>query len=120
MKRTTAKLLHDALSAGREIEQFAAQTTREQFLIDRSLQLVFERLFEIVGMALSKAIQSEPDIQLEIPDAHKIISTRNRIAHEYADVSYPLLWFTATMKVPGMCDTIERILPDIPMDADFD
>ena len=55
MNRETAKRLHDALSAGREIQQYVASNTRDQFLEDRSLELVFERLFEIVGEAISRA-----------------------------------------------------------------
>jgi uncharacterized protein with HEPN domain len=118
LKQRTAKLLHDALSAGREIEQFAAGTTRKQFLDDRSLHLIFERLFEIVGEALSQAIKEEPAVRSQIPDVTKIIGARNRIAHEYADVNYPLLWFTATRRVPGMCETLERLLADVPVDPD--
>jgi uncharacterized protein with HEPN domain len=106
LNQRTATLLHDALSAGLEIQQYAASTNRELFLDDRSLHLIFERLFEIIGIALSKAVQLEPDLRTQIPDVRKIIDTRNRIAHEYADVNYPLMWFTATRKVPAMCGRI--------------
>jgi uncharacterized protein with HEPN domain len=116
MEQTTAKLLHDALAAGRELQDYAASTTRERFLEDRSFHLIFERLFEIVGIALSKALQSEPRLQSEIPDVRKIVDMRNRIAHEYADVNYPLMWFTVTRKVPGMCETLERLLAEVPPD----
>lgn len=77
MNQRTAKLLHDALSAGREIEQYAASTTRDQFLKDRSLHLIFERLFEIVGEALSQAIKEEPTIRNQIPDVMKIIGAQS-------------------------------------------
>jgi uncharacterized protein with HEPN domain len=118
LNQRTATLLHDALSAGEEVQQYVASTTRERFLEDRSLHLIFERLFEIIGIALSKAIQSEPDIKTQIPDARKIIDTRNRIAHEYADVNYPLMWFTATRKAPEMCETIKRLLENVPPDEE--
>lgn len=116
MNQRTAKLLHDALSAGREIQQYAAATTREEFLNDRSLQLIFERLFEIVGEALSQAIKEDPTVHSQVPDVMKIIGARNRIAHEYAEVSHPLLWFTATQKIPEMCETLELLLADVPVD----
>ncbi|MCA9858353.1 MAG: DUF86 domain-containing protein [Thermomicrobiales bacterium] len=118
MNQQTAKLLHDANSAGQEVQQYAASTTRERFLEDRSLHLIFERLFEIIGIALTKAIQSAPDLQTQIPEVRKIIDTRNRIAHEYAEVNYPLMWFMATQKVPEMCETIERLLEDVPVEED--
>lgn len=118
MNQRTATLLHDALSAGEEVQQYAASTTRDQFLEDRSLHLIFERLFEIIGIALSKAVQMDPDLRTQIPDVRKIIDTRNRIAHEYADVNYPLMWFTATRKIPAMCETIDGLLKDVPVDEE--
>lgn len=87
MKRETAKRLHDALSAGREIQQYAASTTREQFLESRSLQLIFERLFEIIGEATYKAEAADPSLRDKLPDVGDIIGMRNRIAHGYSDVS---------------------------------
>lgn len=116
MNQRTATLPHDALSAGREIQQYADSITREQFLDDRSLQLIFERLFEIVGIALSKAVQRAPDLRTQIPDVRKIVDMRNRIAHEYAEINYPLVRFTVTQKVPPMCETIEALLKHVPVD----
>ena len=46
----------------------------------------------------------------KLPDVGDIIGMRNRIAHGYSDVSYPVLWDTAVDKVPGMCANIERFL----------
>ena len=53
-----------------------------------------------------------------IDEVRKIIDTRNRIAYEYADVNYPLMWFTANRKIPEMCATIKRLLADVPVDGD--
>ena len=72
MNRETAKRLHDALSAAQEIQRYAASTTREQFLEDRSLELIFERLFEIVGEAISKAEDEYPELRARIPDVGDI------------------------------------------------
>jgi uncharacterized protein with HEPN domain len=116
LNREIAKRLHDALSAGREIQEYAASTTREQFLEDRTLQLIFERLFEIVGEATFKAEAADPSLRDKLPDVGDIIGMRNRIAHGYSEVSYPVLWDTAVDKVPGMCANIERLLEDEPIE----
>ncbi len=116
MKHETAKRLHDALSAGREIEQYAASTTREQFLESRSLELIFERLFEIVGEAFSKAEDEDPMLQERIPEIRDIVGMRNRIAHGYDEIDNELIWSTATEKVPELCDRLEHILQDSPVE----
>lgn len=115
MNRETAKRLHDALSAGQEIQQYVASTTREHFLEDRSLELIFERLFEIVGEAMSQAEDEYPSLRDKIPEVGNIIGMRNRIAHGYDDVDKELIWSTATDKVPGLCDTLAQLLEDEPI-----
>ena len=116
MNRETAKRLHDALSAGREIQQYAANTTREQFLEDRSLELIFERLFEIVGEAISRAEDEDPSLRQQIPEIGDFIGMRNRIAHGYDEIDNELIWSTAIDKVPGLCLTLEQVLANDPAD----
>jgi uncharacterized protein with HEPN domain len=116
LNRETAKRLHDALSAAQEIQQYAASTTREQFLEDRSLELILERLFEIVGEAISKAEDEYPELRARIPDVGDIIGMRNRIAHGYDEVDNELVWSTAIDKVPALCGRLERFLDEEPID----
>lgn len=114
MNRETTKRLHDALLAGRELQQYVASTTRERFLNDRSLQLIFERLFEIVGEAISKAEDEDPKLSKQLPNIRDIIGMRNRIAHGYDEIDNELIWSAATDKVPGMCSDLERLLGEFP------
>lgn len=116
MNRETAKRLHDALSAGREIQEYAASTTREEFLESRSLQLIFERLFEIVGEATSQAEVADPELREKLPNVGVIIGMRNRIAHGYSEVSHQVLWDTALSNVPAMCERLEQFLATNPID----
>lgn len=119
MNPETAKRLHDALSAGREIQHYAASTTREQFLEERSFQLIFERLFEIVGEAISKAEDEDPTLSTRLPDIRDITGMRNRIAHGYDEVDNELIWSTATDKVPGMCANLEKLLDTFTESEEF-
>jgi uncharacterized protein with HEPN domain len=116
MNRETAKRLLDALSAGREIQEYAAGTTRAQFLESRSLQLIFERLFEIVGEAISQAEDEFPTLRKQLPDVGDIIGMRNRIAHGYDDIDNELIWATAIDKVPVLCANLEQFLEEEPID----
>lgn len=116
MKRPTAKLLHDALSASREIEGYVAEASYEQLQSDRSLQLILERLYEIVGEALNQAEESDPTLRRRVPEVGDIIGMRNRIAHGYWEISYKILWDTAIGKVPALSVRLERFLEEEPID----
>lgn len=116
MNQETAKRLLDALLAGREIQEYAASTTRAEFLESRSLQLIFERLFEIVGEAISQAEDEFPTLRQRVPDVGDIIGMRNRIAHGYDVIDNELIWSTAVDQVPVLCANLERFLEDEPID----
>jgi uncharacterized protein with HEPN domain len=118
LKRSQAKLLHDALSAGREIQEYTAGASYDQLLTDRSLQLILERLFEIVGEAISKADANDPSLREVLPDVRDIVGTRNRIAHGYWEVSYRVLWDAANQEIPALCDAVERMLEEGPIERD--
>lgn len=55
MEMATAKRLRDASNACQELEQFTAGHTRASFKSDRGLQLIVQKLVEIVGEALNAA-----------------------------------------------------------------
>lgn len=116
MNRETSKRLHEALSAGREIQQYVATTTRAQFMEDRSLELIFERLFEIVGEAMSQAEDADSSLRQRIPELGDIVGMRNRIAHGYDVVDNELIWSTAVDEIPDLCRTLEDLLVADPVD----
>ncbi len=110
MNLETVKRLHDAELACREIQTFCAGVSREAFLADRGLNLIVQKLIEIVGEALRQAERSEPEIAERIPDLRRIVNTRNRIIHGYESVDFGLLWDVAQMRIPALQGTITRIL----------
>ncbi len=58
MKRETAKRLHDVSSACAEIMDYCRDTSRNDFLNDRTLQIVVAHLTLIVGEAMRRAERS--------------------------------------------------------------
>lgn len=50
MPHKLEKLVVDALGACQELRQFTSGKTLDDVLLDRGLQLVIERLFEILGV----------------------------------------------------------------------
>lgn len=65
--------LLDALEACRAIQQFSSGVDYNTFLGDEMLQAALERKFEILGEALNRAEQSQPDLADRLPEfaAHR-------------------------------------------------
>lgn len=95
MENRKQKLLADLTLAIEELERFTAGATLERFLVDRALQLIVEREFEIVGEALNRLLRLNPDVDAHVPEIHRIIGLRNILAHGYDAVDYRILWSAA-------------------------
>lgn len=114
MKLKTAKRLHDAAGACRELQIICAGQTRESFLTNRLLNLSVWKLIEIVGEALRQAVLIDPSLNEKIPDLRDIIDTRHRITHGYDSVSFNLLWNIVQDEVPPLLATLDELLVDAP------
>jgi uncharacterized protein with HEPN domain len=110
MQRSRDKTLFDILQAIDELESFRAGVLKEDFLKTRSLQLIFEREFEIIGEALNRLLRSDEDCFCSIRDAHKIVGLRNVLAHGYDIIDYEILWDAAAQNVPLLKADVERLL----------
>lgn len=81
MQMRTAKLLHDCLSAAREIQELTRNESVESYLANRILRLAVERLFEITGESMNLALQSDASLRERIPVSRQVIGLRNKIIH---------------------------------------
>jgi len=57
-----------------------------------------ERNIEIIGEAMSRIREIDPDIL--ISDSKKIVDTRNRIIHGYNSISADVIWLVVTRDLP--------------------
>ena len=69
MNRRAKKSLRDALNASDELIDRFGQATLEQYLDDRDLQLITERLVIAVGECVAQATRSDPALLDAIPEA---------------------------------------------------
>ena len=83
---------------------------RNFFLFQKDLKThkAVERNIEIIGEAMSRIIESEPDIL--ISDARKIVDTRNRIIHGYDSVSADVIWMIVTRYLPILEKEVQELL----------
>jgi len=100
----------DALEACHAIQQFSAGIDYNGFLADEMRQAALERKFEILGEALSRAEQSDPELADRLPELRRIIGMRNRIIHGYDAVDEEILWDAVQFKIPLLSEQVLIVL----------
>lgn len=109
MQRDVEKYLIDILEAARDIQQFMAGRTFDDYHADRMLKAAVERKFEIIGEALSRTARDSPETTSAIREFQKIIAFRNVVIHKYDAVSDPLVWDVIQNKLPALVEDVERL-----------
>lgn len=67
-----------------------------------------ERNLEIIGEAINR-ISKHKHSDIEIKNAHKIIGTRNRISHEYENISDEVIWTIILRELPELRKEIDAL-----------
>ena len=114
MKEGTPKLLFDFLSAAEAIDEFIAGKTIDDYETDKLLRSAVERQFTIVGEALVRLRNLDPDTAATISELSKIIAFRNIVVHGYDMIEHFTIWDIAQRKLPGLRAHVSRLLGDIP------
>ena len=109
MQHKLEKLVQDAQSSCEELHRFTHGKTYEDVLDDRGLQLILERLFEILGEALYRLRNVDEAAFQQITDGHRIIGTRNLLAHGYDIVDHEILWAAVQSSLKHLEEDLERL-----------
>ncbi|ADR22906.1 DUF86 domain-containing protein [Marivirga tractuosa] len=109
MQPKLLKYILDIESVIEEIESIKQKTQNDfnNFSNDIILQRAIERDLEIIGEAIRKIIDINPDVQ--ITASKNIIGLRNIISHAYDSVEPEMLWGIIQRNDPVLADEI-RIL----------
>lgn len=67
-----------------------------------------ERNIEIIGEAVNR-ITNYKNAEIEIQNARQIIGTRNRIAHDYDNISDEVIWTIIIRELPKLKDEITKL-----------
>ena len=103
--------LRHMLDAAREALSFVAGRNSEDLGRDRMLVLALVKEIEIIGEAASRISDESRKALPRIPWP-KIIATRNRLIHAYADVDLSIVWDTLTGALPELLRELETALAD--------
>lgn len=101
--------LEDIKQAIDEIEEFLPKKRNFfEFKKDLKTRKAVERNIEIIGEAVNRILNLEPDIK--ITNARKIVDTRNRIIHGYDTVSEDIIWAILTNDLKKLRQEILNLL----------
>lgn len=101
--------LYDIDKAINEIYSFLPETRNFlEFESDLKTKKAVERNIEIIGEATNRILKADENFQLT--NAKKIISTRNRIIHDYENVSIDILWVIVTRDLPLLQIEVKELL----------
>ena len=111
MPHSPSKLINDALRACEELKVFTGGKSLADVEKERSLQLIIEREFEILGEALKRLRDIDEMSFAKLSNGHRIIGTRNILAHGYDVVEYVILWDAIQDDIPKLEKELESLFP---------
>ncbi|GBF22135.1 hypothetical protein C21_04328 [Arenibacter sp. NBRC 103722] len=101
--------LEDILRSIDEIFDFLSEIKDFlEFQKDLKTKKAVERNIEIIGEAVNR-ITNYKNTKIEIQNARQIIGTRNRIAHEYDNISDEVIWTIIVRELPKLKEEIIKI-----------
>lgn len=101
--------LEDILRSIDEIFEFLPEK-RDFFEFQKDLKTkkAVERNIEIIGEAVNR-ISNYKNAEIEINNTRQIVGTRNRIAHEYDNISDEIIWTIIVRELPKLRDEISKL-----------
>jgi uncharacterized protein with HEPN domain len=109
MQPKILKYILDIQSVIEEIEVIKSKTSNNfnSFQSDIILQRAVERDLEIIGEAIRKIIEIDPEIN--ITSAKNIIGLRNMIVHAYDSIEPEMIWGIIQTNIPVLVEEINKI-----------
>jgi uncharacterized protein with HEPN domain len=101
--------IEDILRSIDEIFEFLPENVDFfEFQKDLKTKKAVERNIEIIGEAVNR-ITNYKFAESEIQNARQIIGTRNRIAHEYDNISDEVIWTIIVRELPKLKEEILKL-----------
>lgn len=110
MDNRSKKLLFDVVSAGRSITEWCGGRTYLEYEDDRQLRRAVEREFEVIGEALNRLEQGDPETAARIEDLRRIVGFRNRIIHGYDTIDDATVWGVIEGRLPRLIEQASDLL----------
>ena len=119
MKRDPRAFLSDVIEAGQAILEAVDGISLDDYENSRLIRSSVEREFITIGEALKQLIHCDQTLLTEIEQSPQIISFRNKLTHEYSNISNQLVWGVIKTNLPmlvGQCNQLmERLSREPPI-----
>ena len=103
------KYLFDILESIKAIDSYLdGKRIYKDYLANKMLRRAVEREFEIIGEAMTKLNQIDPEIP--ISSKSLIIGMRNRVIHGYDRIDHEIVWGAIVRHLPVLQSEIEGLL----------
>ena len=116
MSSRLPKHLHDALAAARLAVQFVSRVDDASYRADVMVRSAVERQLEILGEACRRALEDEPDMRVQWPEAAMAVALRNRILHGYDKVEHAIVLDTVRRDLPTLITKLQSELKRFPLE----
>ena len=116
-RREPRAFLYDISVACARIDAFTHGIDLERYRGDALIRSAVERQFEIIGEALNRLSQSDPELAGRITSVSRIVAFRNRLIHGYATVSDDVVWGVIESSLPLLEDEIAGLLLELRGDG---
>ena len=101
--------MEDVIEHARYAIEFCRGIEEEAFVEDTRLVFAVARAVEVVGEAARAIPEEVRSLAPEVP-WRQIVSTRNKIAHQYFAVKLDVVWNIVQNDLPPLIASMERLL----------
>ncbi|MCA9879639.1 MAG: DUF86 domain-containing protein [Thermomicrobiales bacterium] len=113
MSRLMKQRLHDVMVSCQAIIAYTEGLDFDEYLQSPMVRDAVERRIEIIGEALNRARQLDPDLAERIPEWRDIVGMRNRLAHGYEAVDNRAVWVALTERMPLLQAQVAAMLDEL-------
>lgn len=107
------KLLEDIRNAADFVKTATQGVALEQFKQDRLLRQAVERNFEIIGEALRRLENDDPDTAARIADYRRIIAFRNVLIYGYDVIDPAIVWSAIADDLAPLLGDVQALLNSV-------
>lgn len=109
MEKQDLVYVRHILNAIENIFEYIEDINEVNFLENQMIKDAVVRNFEVIGEATKKISVSFREKYPKI-EWKKMAGMRDKLIHDYLDVDYEVVWYTATSLLPGLQNSLENIM----------
>lgn len=104
--------LFDVPQSCQAISQYTAGLDLAAYERDPMVRDAVERRLGIIGEALNRAVDLDPELEYRVPELRAIVGLRNRLIHGYDVVDDRILWDIVQNELPRLRARVQALLSE--------